>query len=226
MADKVFINGRAAIHKGSAGKSIAFPDVSLCPPGPPAGPIPTPLPNTALAADLAGGALTVTIEGNPVAHNESYIAKSTGNEVARSTGGGIITHQVQGQARFQTFSMNVFIESKPAVRHLDLVTHNHMAKMPGNTPPAPWMSTMMPGPGPAPKEMERDANEGKEWMEISLEGPDGNPVPRVRYRVTTPKGKVLKGVTPKSGKVTIRGLAKGQCKVEWLKEAAHGTRKR
>ena len=31
MADKVFANGRAAIHKASAGKSIAFPDVCLCP---------------------------------------------------------------------------------------------------------------------------------------------------------------------------------------------------
>jgi hypothetical protein len=226
MADNVFINGRAAIHKGSAGKSIAFPDVCLCPPGPPAGPIPTPLPNTAQAADLAGGALTVTIEGNPVAHNESYIAKSTGNEVARSTGGGILTHQVQGQAHFQTFSMNVFIENKPAVRHMDLVTHNHMAKMPGNTPPAPWMSTMMAGPAPAPKGEEKDANEGKEWIEIAMQDPDGNPVPGAHFRVTTPKGKVLSGVTLKSGKVKIRRVSKGQCKVEWLGSASQATKKR
>ena len=52
MADNVFVNDRAAIHKGSAGKSIAFPDVCLCPPSPPSGPIPTPLPNTAQAMDL------------------------------------------------------------------------------------------------------------------------------------------------------------------------------
>ena len=52
MADNVFINGRAAVHKGSTGKSVAFPDVCLCPPSPPAGPIPTPLPNTFKAADL------------------------------------------------------------------------------------------------------------------------------------------------------------------------------
>ena len=119
MADNVFINGRAAIHAGSAGKSIAFPDVCLCPPPPPSGPIPTPLPNTAQAMDLQGGAATVTIEGNPVAHAKSFIAKSTGNEVATSTGGGVITHVVQGKAYFQTFSMDVFIESQPAVRHMD-----------------------------------------------------------------------------------------------------------
>lgn len=51
MSDKVFSNGRAAIHAGSAGKSIAFPDVCLCPPPPPSGPVPTPLPNTAQAAE-------------------------------------------------------------------------------------------------------------------------------------------------------------------------------
>jgi hypothetical protein len=176
MADNVFINGRAAIHQGSAGKSIAFPDVCLCPPGPPAGPIPVPLVNTAQAADLQGGAVSVTIEGKPVAHNESYIAKSTGNEVARSTGGGVITQQVQGRAYFQTFSMNVFIESKPAVRHLDLVTHNHLTKIPGNTPPTPWLSATTAGPGPVPKELEKDANEGKEWIEIALRDPSGNAV--------------------------------------------------
>jgi hypothetical protein len=216
MADNVFIDGRAAIHKGSAGKSIAFPDVCLCPPAPPSGPIPTPLPNTAKAADLDGGAFTVTIEGNPVAHNESFIAKSTGNEVARSTDGGIITHQVQGKAYFQTYSRNVFIESKPAVRHMDLLTHNHMAKLPGNTPPAPWMSTMMAGAGPAPKEAEVDAREGTESLEISLRDPDGRPVPQAQYRLTTPKGKIIRGTTPTSGKVTIVRLAKGKCKVDWL----------
>src|ERR1019366_8841901 len=226
MADNVFINGRAAFHKGSAGKSIAFPDVCLCPPSPPAGPIPTPLPNTAQAMDLQGGATTVTIEGNPVAHAQSFIAQSTGNEVAQATGGGVVTHMVKGAAYFQTFSMDVFIEGQPAVRHMDLLTHNHMAKMPGNTPPAPWMSTMMAGPGPAPKNVEKDANEGKEWMEIALKDPEGKPIAGARYKVTTPKGKVLGGATPPSGKVKIKGLAKGKCKVEWLGDAAQATKKR
>ena len=114
-------------------------------------PIPTPLPDTAQAMDLQGGAATVTIEAASVAHAKSFISKSTGNEVATSTGGGVITHVVQGKAYFQTFSMDVFIESQPGVRHMDLVTHNHMAMMPGNTPPAPWMSAMLAGPGPAPR---------------------------------------------------------------------------
>jgi hypothetical protein len=226
MADNVFINGRAAVHAGSAGKSIAFPDVCLCPPPPPSGPIPTPLPNTAQAMDLQGGASTVTIEGNPIAHAKSFIGKSTGNEVAQSTGGGVITHVVQGKAYFQTFSMDVFIESQPAVRHMDLVTHNHMAMMPGNTPPVPWMATMLAGPGPAPKGSEKDANEGKEWIEIALNDPEGKPIPGEHYQVTTPKGKILKGVTPPSGKAKIKGLSKGKCKVEWLENASAATKKR
>jgi len=226
MADKVFINGRAAVHAGSAGKSIAFPDVCLCPPPPPSGPIPTPLPNTAQAMDLQGGAATVTIEGNPAGHAKSFIGKSTGNEVAQSTGGGVITHVVQGKAYFQTFSMNVFIESQPAVRHMDLVTHNHAAMMPGNTPPAPWMSTMMAGPGAPPKEAEKQVFEGKEKLEIMLKDAFGDPIPGIRYRVTTPKGKVLEGITPSSGKVKIVGLAKGKCKVEWPEVAKDASRKR
>jgi len=226
MADNVFINGRAAAHSGSAGKSIAFPDVCLCPPPPPSGPIPTPLPNTAQAMDLQGGASTVTIEGNPIAHAKSFIGKSTGNEVATSTGGGVITHVVQGKAYFQTFSMDVFIESQPAVRHMDLVTHNHMAMMPGNTPPVPWMATMLAGPGPAPKESEKQVFEGKEKLEIHLKDAFGDPIPGIRYRVTTPKGKVLEGITPSAGKVKIVGLAKGKCKVEWPEVAKDAARKR
>jgi hypothetical protein len=87
--------------------------------------------------------------------------------------------------------------------------------MPGNMPPAPWMSAMMAGPGEAPKEAEKQVFEGKEKLEIALKDGFGDPIPGVRYRVTTPKGKVLEGITPQAGKVKIVGLAKGKCKVEW-----------
>ena len=215
MADNVFINGRAAVHSGSAGKSIAFPDVCLCPPPPPSGPIPTPLPNTAQAMDLQGGATTVTIEGNPIAHAKSFIAKSTGNEVATSTGGGVITHMVQGMAYFQTFSMDVFIESQPAVRHMDLVTHNHMAMMPGNTPPAPWMATMLAGPGPAPKESEKQVGKKKDWIKIKVIDQDDHPVSSVSYRLTSPDGKKLEGRLFSGGALTMRGIEKGSCTLEF-----------
>ncbi len=216
MADNVFINGRAAIHKGSAGKSIAFPDVCLCPPSPPAGPIPTPLPNTAQAMDLQGGATTVTIEGNPVAHSMSFIAQSTGNEVAQATGGGVITHMVKGAAYFVTYSRDVFIEGKPAVRHLDLLTHNHMAKMPGNTPPTPWMSTMMAGPGVAPTKVEKQLNEGKDFIHLVLRDELGRPVANLALVIETPGKTTIPRRTPSGGEIMLRGLKKGSCQITLL----------
>lgn len=142
MSDTVFANGMAVVHGGSSGKSMmAFPDVCLCPPSPPAGPVPTPLANTASAADLSGGATSVTVEGKPIAKKSSFIAKSTGDEAARSTGGGVVTHVVQGKAYFQSFSMDVLVEGENVPRHLDLLTHNH-ASPPPNTPPFPYLSKM------------------------------------------------------------------------------------
>jgi len=224
MADKVFINGRAAVHAGSIGKSIAFPDVCLCPPGPPSGPVPTPLTNTAKAADLDGCAATVTIEGNRMAHAQSFVARSTGDEVARSTGGGIITHTTQGKAYFQTFSMDVMVEGQPAVRHLDLLTHNHMARVPGNTPPAPWMSKMLAGPGAAPKQVEKDAREGKEWIEFVLMDIFGSPAGAVICGMQTPAGKKLEVRVPSGGVLRVSRLAKGNCNVTFprLDDGSHG----
>jgi hypothetical protein len=160
VGDTVFINGRAVVHKGSAGQSIAFPDVCLCPPTPPAGPIPTPLPNTVMAADFDGGARSVLTEGNPVGKQTSFFKKSTGNEPSQPTGGGVVTHGVQGMAYFQSFASNVMIEGEPAVRHLDLLTHNHLAQAPGNTPPVPWLSVQDLPPMPPPEMRRSDKTDG------------------------------------------------------------------
>jgi hypothetical protein len=216
MADNVFINGRAAAHKGSMGKAIAFPDVCLCPPAPPSGPIPTPLVNTAQAVDLDGCAATVTVEGNRLANAQSFVAKSTGNEVAQSTGGGIMTQITQGKAYFQTFSMNVMIENQPAVRHLDLVTNNHAAKMAGNTPPVPWMSTMQAGPGAAPGEMEKDAKEGKEGIDLALKDQLGRPIAGLKVLIETPAKRTFGMRSSPKGEIRLRGLKKGSCQITLL----------
>jgi hypothetical protein len=211
MADKVFINGRAAVHKGSAGKSVAFPDVCLCPPSPPAGPIPTPLPNTVRAADLTGAANSVVIEGNPAGHRGSYFSKSTGNEASRPTGGGVVTHGVQGKAHWGSFSMNVFFEGEPAVRHMDLLTHNHVAQ-PGNTPPAVWVSTVDPKPV-APKTVTKKVGDGPDWLEISLQDQERQPRGNTRYRLTLSNGRVIEGVVPLGGIVRVTGIPKGEHEV-------------
>jgi hypothetical protein len=225
MGDTVFINGRAAVHKGSAGKAIAFPDVCLCPPGPPSGPVPVPLTNTVQAKDLAGGASTVSIEGNPIGHSDSYFATSTGDEVAQSTGGGVVTHVVQGKAYFQTFSDNVLIEGKPAVRHGDLLTHNHMARMPGNTPPSVWMSAVCPGAPPVvPRQGSKRANEGNGNIDVMLMDLEGNPLAYEPYAMTTPTGAVLHGRTLLDGGIHLRRIKKGKCKLTLPKRDAEPPR--
>jgi uncharacterized Zn-binding protein involved in type VI secretion len=209
---EVFINGRAAIYKGCKGQAVAFPDVCLCPPGPPSGPIPVPLPNTVVAADLDGCAATVTIEGQPVAHLRSFFAKSTGNEVSRSTGGGVVSHATQGMAYFQTGSPDVLVESQPAVRHGDLITCNHLALMPANTPPTPWMSTMT-APGAAPGSSRKTLHEGKDWIVLRFVDEIGEPLGKGRYQVKTPSGRQVEGRILHQGRLSLRMIAKGNCEI-------------
>ncbi len=145
MPDSVFINDRSAFDTSSSGKSLmAFPDLCLCPPPPPTGPIPTPLPNNALVSDITGCATSVTVNGNPAAHKNSYISTSNGDEPGDPKSGGqgnVVTHVVKGKAYFQSHSMDVLIEGVEAVRHLDITTHNH-ACPPAGTPPNPVIAKM------------------------------------------------------------------------------------
>jgi hypothetical protein len=206
MGDTVFINLRAAVHKDSAGQSIAFPDVCLCPPTPPAGPIPTPLPNTVMAADLTNGAPTVLIEGNPAGAAQSYFAKSTGNEIAQPTGGGVLTATVQGSAHWGTYSMNVLIEGQPAVRHLDLLTHNHLVQ-PGNTPPAPWISAM--APPTVPPETQVQQGEDLDWIHFAYVNDEGQPIRGLASSVQLPDKKVDADLLG-GGSLQFHGVPKGK----------------
>jgi hypothetical protein len=214
MADEVFINGMAAIHAGSAAKGIAFPDVCLCPPSPSAGPIPTPLPNNFKASDLTAGAATVTIEGNRVGNLSSYIAKSTGNAVSRPTGGGVITHAVEGAAYPVMGSPNVFIEGHPALRANDLWTANHMpgVRMPPNTPPAPLLGPMIP-PAVAPKTVTKDLSKGKKgqksWVRFVIQDEAKRAALWIKYSAKLPDGQTLDGLAPAGSAVELRGLPKG-----------------
>jgi hypothetical protein len=164
------------------------------------------------AADLDGGAASVLIEGNPTGKQSSNFKKSTGNVVAQSTGGGVVTAQVQGKAYFQSFAMNVMIDGEPAVRHLDLVTHNHAGPQPPNTPPMPWLSTMSV-PAPPPDSATQDEQKGPDWIEISLVDPSGTPVGGVRYDLELPDGSTVVGVTSLKGVAAVRGIPKGSCKL-------------
>jgi hypothetical protein len=170
MSNEVYANGREISCKAAAGKSIcAFPDVCLTPPPPPAGPIPIPYPNTGMASDTDGGSKTVQISGQEVMLKDSSdFKKSTGDEAAtKAQGMSVITHQIQGKCYFTAWSMDVKIESENAVRHLDMMTHNH-ASMPGSTPPWPYTDAAAMSAADQ-KKCEADKNKEKK----ACSGPDG-----------------------------------------------------
>jgi len=128
MSTKVYANGREISGKASGNKSVAaMPDVCLSPPGPPAGPIPIPYPNTAQSSDTGDGSKSVMVNGKEVGlKNKSIYKASKGDEAAtRNFGGGIVSHTITGKTKFAAWSFDVKVEGQNVVRHMDLTTHNH-----------------------------------------------------------------------------------------------------
>jgi len=128
MSHHVFANGLEISGKASTNRTIAaMPDVCLSPPGPPAGPVPIPYPNTAQARDTSRGSRTVKMGGQEVGKkNSSNYSKSTGDEAAtRNFGMNVITHNITGPMKFAAWSMDVKVEGANATRFMDLTTHNH-----------------------------------------------------------------------------------------------------
>lgn len=127
MSKNVLINGRTAVHAQSGGVLSA---TDICKTPSSSGCSPTTYTSVAMSSDASGAASSVLINGQPACHADSSFASSTGNEPGRC--GGMQSGTVQGAAQFITFSPNVFIEGKPAVRDADLMVSNNQ-----NTPPVP-----------------------------------------------------------------------------------------
>jgi type VI secretion system secreted protein VgrG len=53
----------------------------------------------------------------------------------------------------------------------------------------------------------------KSWIKIKMVNEAGEPVPGVRYRVTTPSGRVASGTLNKEGKAEVKGIDPGNCQV-------------
>jgi hypothetical protein len=138
MSGKVYANGNEVVRKGGDGKvTAAFPDVCMSPPPPPAGPVPVPYPDSSTAKDLKAGSRTVVIAGKEVALQDAsfYQSSPLGNEAAtRNFGASVVTHTITGKTYFASWSVDVKVEGKGVVRHLDLTTSNH-GSYPGATPP-------------------------------------------------------------------------------------------
>jgi len=153
----VLINGRTAVHAGSQG-ILATVDVCLTKIGKPV--VPIPYTNIARSADAAKTASTVFVNGNPVCHQKSIFAVSTGDEPGDRK--GIRSGTIKGKAEFVSGSSNVFIEGIPAVRQGDMMVSNN-----ANTAPMPLSQ---PGAPPA-RELEPEQVEELESTELPNEVP-------------------------------------------------------
>lgn len=144
MQTHVYANNREIACKAAGQDGVspqAFPDPCWSPPGPPAGPVVIPYPNTCFADSLTNGTSTVSICGKEVAiEDQSYFGTSTGNEPATNAfGKGVATGVITGKAYFTQWSFDVVFEGFGVPRHTDLVSHNH-GSVPGNTPLFPYLS--------------------------------------------------------------------------------------
>lgn len=114
----IYINGKSAVYKNSAGTltttSINYTGQNQQP---------VAYINLAKTIDLTGTASRVFVNGDPLAHENSVISKSTGDEPG--DGGGIYSGTINGKAEFMTSSPNVFIEGFAAVRSGDLMVSNN-----------------------------------------------------------------------------------------------------
>lgn len=144
MQTHVYANNQEIACKAAGTDGVspqAFPDPCWSPPGPAAGPVVIPYPNTCFADSISNGTSTVFICGEEVAiEDQSYFATSTGNEAATNAfGKGVATGVITGKAYFTQWSFDVVFEGFGVPRHTDMVSHNH-GSVPGNTPLFPYLS--------------------------------------------------------------------------------------
>jgi Domain of unknown function (DUF4150) len=117
----VFANSRKVTHKGSGQTEVAAPP-DVCKTPSPGGPIPVPYVNSAMDSQLAKGSKRTSIEGHPIALENSNIRTSVGDEPG--TLGGLISSKFKGKLTWGTSSADVVIEGKGVVRFMDVTNHN------------------------------------------------------------------------------------------------------
>ena len=140
------INGKTAVHAKSDGKLITT-DVCLTPPFC----VPIPYTNQAESKMTDMGASSVNIQGSPACNSKSNFKISQGD--APGACAGASSGSIGQMAEFITFSNDVMIEGKPAVRNNDKMVSNlkNTAPQPLMQPPA---GVAPAGTAKAPKKME------------------------------------------------------------------------
>lgn len=95
---KTSAGGKKIATKGSGHEVKAPPETSLCPPTPPAGPVPKPFGLGAKSSTASGTKDKLTVGGNPVLVKGSHMpVESPGNQESQPTGGDVMTHAVNGK---------------------------------------------------------------------------------------------------------------------------------
>ncbi len=122
----------------AGGQCMGFPDVCKTP-IPPAGPVPIPYPNIAMANQAKGGTTSkkVKVSNKNMCTTKTEISMSSGDEAG--TAGGLVSSKFKGPALYKKGSSKVSVEGAPAVHLISMVGMNggQNANMPAGTQIAP-----------------------------------------------------------------------------------------
>jgi hypothetical protein len=136
-----------AIFPGSTkagGNCMAMPDVCKVP-APPAPPIPTPFPNTAMLAMATDQSTKVKFFSSAVVTMKSKIPSTQGDEAGVL--GGLVSGMNMGQASFKKGSSKVKIEGQPCIHLTSMSGQNGSnANMPAGTQIAPSQTKVIVAP--------------------------------------------------------------------------------
>ncbi len=131
----------------AGGQCLGFPDVCKTPT--PAGPIPIPYPNIAMANQAKGSTTSkkVKVCNKNMCTTKTEISMSSGDE-AGTAGGGVVSSKFKGPALYKKGSTKVKIEGAPAVHLTSMIGMNGgaNANMPAGVQIAPSQMkvTVMP----------------------------------------------------------------------------------
>ena len=179
------INGKTAVHAKSDGQLITT-DVCLTPPYC----VPIAYTNQAESKMADMTASSVKVEGNPACNQTSNFKMSQGD--APGSCAGVASGSIGQMAEFITFSNDVMIEGKPAVRNGDKMVSNLK-----NTPPQPLVQP------PAENAQAKTATAPAAMTDFSQQfkctSKSGEPVKNARYDIQQEDGQIVKGHTNEQG---------------------------
>lgn len=104
------------MHMLTTGGANAMAPADVCKVPTPAGPVPTPFPNTATTqmTNPSSAVTKVLVANMPALNQMSKIMLSNGDQAG--TVGGVVSNKIMGQAQFLNGSFKVMVGGKPAVR--------------------------------------------------------------------------------------------------------------